>query len=56
MGDWCASWSSKPVWGVKSVLGGFDSHMPSPKKNILMTAAACDPAGGSAVDIDAIYN
>lgn len=35
MGDWCASWSSKPVWGVKSVPGGFDSHMPSPKKAVL---------------------
>lgn len=32
-GCWCALWSSKPVWVVKSCLGGFDSHILSPNKN-----------------------
>jgi hypothetical protein len=27
---WWASWTSNPVWGVKSVPGGFDSHAPPP--------------------------
>src|SRR6056297_1887468 len=27
---WCASWSSKPVWGINSVPGGFDSHIFPP--------------------------
>ena len=27
---WCASWTSNPVGGVKSVPGGFDSHAPPP--------------------------
>lgn len=30
-GNWCASRSSKPVWGG-CVPDGFDSHMPSPEK------------------------
>ena len=30
-GNWCVPWSSKPVLGVRSVLGGFDSHTRSPK-------------------------
>ena len=30
--DWCASGSSKPVWGAESVPGGFDSHMSPPEK------------------------
>ncbi len=29
---WCALWSSKPAWGVKSFLGGFDSHILPPKQ------------------------
>lgn len=29
-GSWWASRSSKPTWGVKSVLGVFDSHAPPP--------------------------
>lgn len=29
-GCWCALWSSKPVQGVKSLLGGFDSHIFPP--------------------------
>ena len=29
-GCWCAPWSSKPVIGVKSLLGGFDSHIFPP--------------------------
>ena len=31
LGNWCTPWSSKPVLGVRSVLGGFDSHTRSPK-------------------------
>ena len=29
-GCWCALWSSKPARGVRSVLGGFDSHILPP--------------------------
>ena len=29
-GCWCALWSSKPVRGVSSLLGGFDSHILPP--------------------------
>ena len=28
--SWWASWTSNPVGGVKSVPGGFDSHVPPP--------------------------
>ena len=31
-GCWCAPWSSKPVMGVRSLLGGFDSHIFPPKR------------------------
>ena len=31
-GCWCAPWSSKPVMGVRSLLGGFDSHIFPPDK------------------------
>ena len=31
-GCWCAPWSSKPVMGVNSLLGGFDSHIFPPDK------------------------
>ena len=27
---WWAAWSSKPVWGVRSLPGGFDSHVLPP--------------------------
>lgn len=29
-GCWCALWSSKPVFGVGSLMGGFDSHILPP--------------------------
>jgi len=51
MSNWCASWSSKPVWGVKSVLGGFDSHMPSPENSPDIRVYRHPPAaaGGDAI-------
>jgi len=27
---WCGLWSSTPVWGVQSFLGGFDSYVLPP--------------------------
>ena len=33
-GCWCALWSSKPVFGVDSLMGGFDSHILPPIPHI----------------------
>ena len=46
LGNWCAPWSSKPVLGVRSVLGGFDSHTRSPKIIYFYIKRACIKAVG----------
>jgi hypothetical protein len=35
-GCWCALWSSKPVFGVGSLIGGFDSHILPPNSLIMV--------------------
>ena len=44
-GSWWGPWSSKPVWGVKSVPGVFDSHTSPPvrtPRRLLATATLMD--------------
>ena len=44
-GCWCALWSSKPVRGVSSFLGGFDSHILPPKLAAYCLVDAALPRG-----------
>ena len=42
-GFWCSLWSSKPVWGVRSFLGRFDSYTFPPIKLLCLTNTDLTP-------------